>query len=145
MNGPICRRIPVYFHSEHRQLPWCREQWPAPRVEINPNMAARLGIKQGDWCWIESPHGKIRQVADLYYGIKDGVINCEHQWWLPEIEAAGRGFELVAEHAKQPTQRPKNSPNGVVVPVGYDGQEMIHDSSDPRLKEWLPTYEGRDE
>ena len=160
------RRIPVYFHSEHRQLPWCREQWTCPRVEINPNMAARLGIKQGDWCWIESPHGKIRQVADLYYGIKDGVINCEHQWWLPEIEAAGRGFELVAINclvdrtAQDPLvgssnlraypvniykATPENCPNGVVVPVGYDGQEMIHDSSDPRLKEWLPTYEGRDE
>ena len=42
------RRIPVYFHSEHRQLPWCREKWPAPRIEINPQAAARLGIEQGD-------------------------------------------------------------------------------------------------
>ena len=67
------RRIPVYFHSEHRQLPWCREQWPAPRVEINPEDAAELGIEQGDWVWIETPEGKIRQTADLYYGIKTGV------------------------------------------------------------------------
>ena len=43
------RRIPVYFHSEHRQLPWCRELWPAPRVEINPADAEELGIEQGDW------------------------------------------------------------------------------------------------
>ena len=34
------RRIPVYFHSEHRQLPWCRELWPVPRVEINPEGCA---------------------------------------------------------------------------------------------------------
>ena len=25
-------RQPVYFHSEHRQLPWCRELWPSPRL-----------------------------------------------------------------------------------------------------------------
>lgn len=43
------RRIPVYFHSEHRQLPWCREQWPVPRVEIHPKTAAEYGIEQGDW------------------------------------------------------------------------------------------------
>ncbi len=35
------RRIPVYFHSEHRQLPWCRELWPVPRLEMNPADAAR--------------------------------------------------------------------------------------------------------
>ncbi|WP_281508347.1 molybdopterin-containing oxidoreductase family protein [Parvibacter caecicola] len=160
------RRIPVYFHSEHRQLPWCREHWTCPRVEINPNMAKRLGIEQGDWCWIESPSGKIRQVADLYYGIQDGVINCEHQWWLPEINAAGRGFELVGINclvdrtAQDPCvgtsnlraypvniykATPENCPNGNVIPIGYDGQEMIHDSSDPRLKEWLPDYEIRKE
>ena len=34
------RRIPVCFHSEHRQLPWCRELWPVPRIEINPETAA---------------------------------------------------------------------------------------------------------
>lgn len=70
MNATSGRRIPVYFHSEHRQLPWCRELWPAPRVEINPDDAAALGIEQGDWVWIENEHGKIRQTADLYYGIK---------------------------------------------------------------------------
>ncbi|MCD8316257.1 MAG: molybdopterin-dependent oxidoreductase, partial [Eggerthellaceae bacterium] len=36
------RRIPVYFHSEHRQPPWCRELWPAPRIEINPADAKEL-------------------------------------------------------------------------------------------------------
>ncbi|MBQ6453946.1 MAG: molybdopterin-dependent oxidoreductase, partial [Coriobacteriales bacterium] len=88
------RRIPVYFHSEHRQLPWCREQWPAPRIEIHPDTAEEYGIKQGDWVWIESPFGKIRQIADLYYGIDRGVVNCEHQWWFPELKQASKGHEL---------------------------------------------------
>ena len=63
-------RQPVYFHSEHRQLPWCRELWPSPRLEMNPNDAARLGLEQGQWIWIRSPWGAIREVVDLYYGIK---------------------------------------------------------------------------
>jgi anaerobic selenocysteine-containing dehydrogenase len=99
-------RQPVYFHSEHRQLPWCRELWPAPRVEINPRDAERIGIKQGDWVWIESPWGRIREVADLYYGIKGTttggslaqnlpVSNANHQWWFPEFDYATHGFELV--------------------------------------------------
>ncbi|MDO5042339.1 MAG: molybdopterin-dependent oxidoreductase [Slackia sp.] len=99
-------RQPVYFHSEHRQLPWCRELWPAPRIEINPRDAARIGVEQGDWVWIESPWGRIREVVDLYYGIKgtteEGnlaqrlpVSNANHQWWFPEFDYATHGFELV--------------------------------------------------
>lgn len=156
------RRIPVYFHNEHRQLPWCRELWPAPRVEINPDDAASLGIQQGDWVWIESQWGKVRQCADLFYGVKPGIINCEHQWWFPELNCETKGYDLcsinclVDKDAQDPIcgssqlraypvkiykATPENSPFGNPVPCGPDGTEIIHDASDPRLKEWLPVYE----
>jgi anaerobic selenocysteine-containing dehydrogenase len=155
------RRIPVYFHSEHRQLPWCREQWPAPRIEINPADAAKLGIEQGDWVWIETRHGKIRQVADLYYGIGEGVVNLEHAWWFPELSAPNHGEELcncnrlldpvnVDPIMASPCMRgfavklykatPENSPFNNPVPCDHDGTEIIHDASDPRLQKWLPDF-----
>ncbi|MBQ6452850.1 MAG: molybdopterin-dependent oxidoreductase [Coriobacteriales bacterium] len=158
------RRIPVYFHNEHRQLPWCREVWPAPRIEINPADAVKLGVDQGEWVWIESPWGKIRQIVDLYHGIKPGTINCEHQWWFPECEDIYKGFNmcsvncLVNREAQDPMcgasqlraycvkvykATPENCPNGKVVPTDETGIEIIHDASDPRLKLWVPTYEGR--
>lgn len=159
------RRNPVYFHTEHRQLPWCREQWPVPRVELNPDDAAELGIKQGDWVWIESKDGKIREVADLYYGIKPGVINTEHAWWFPELSAPTHGWDLcninalVDRMAQDPwtgssqlraypvkvyKATPENSPFGNPCPCDTDGTPIIADASDPRLKAWLPTYEGRE-
>ncbi|MCD8317005.1 MAG: molybdopterin-dependent oxidoreductase, partial [Eggerthellaceae bacterium] len=73
------RRQGTYFHSEHRQLPWCRELWPVPRLEINPVDAERIGVEQGDWVWIETDYNKIREGVDLYYGIAPGVVNAEHQ------------------------------------------------------------------
>ena len=88
------RRIPVYFHNEHRQLPWCRELWPVPRIEINPEDAERIGVEQGDWVWIETKERKIREVVDLYHGIAPGVVNLEHQWWFPELKQADKGFAL---------------------------------------------------
>ncbi len=152
------RRIPVYFHSEHRQLPWCREQWPAPRVEINPDDAAELGIEQGDWVWIESQRSRIRQTADLYYGIPRGVVNLEHQWWFPELDQPTHGFELsganclVDRHAQCPHCGATNLRGYAVkvykaeegVPCGDDGTPIIADASDKRLEAWLPTYEGRE-
>ena len=162
------RRIPVYFHSEHRQLPWCREQWPAPRVEINPEDAAELGIEQGDWVWIETPEGKIRQTADLYYGIKTGVVNLEHQWWFPELDQADKGFNLSccnclvrtgvgyqdrisgasylrAYPVKIYKATAENSPFGNPCPCDHNGNEIIHDASDPRLKKWTQNYDIREE
>lgn len=158
------RRIPVYFHSEHRQLPWCRELWPVPRVEINPKTAESYGIKQGDWVWIESPYGKIRECADLFYGIKSDTINCEHTWWYPELDQAGKGFELsqvnqlIDHDARDPhcgasnlrayqvkiyKATAENSPFGDPCPCGHDGTEIIHTPDDPRLKEWLPITDDR--
>ena len=159
------RRIPVYFHSEHRQLPWCRELWPVPRVEIHPKTAAEYGIEQGDWVWIETEWGKIREVADLYYGVAEDVVNLEHTWWYPEVEDAGHGFQLSAvnqlidqdvqdPHSGSSNLRayqvkiykatPENSPFNNPVPCDSKGVPIIHTSDDPRLKEWLPTYEGRE-
>jgi anaerobic selenocysteine-containing dehydrogenase len=88
------RRIPVYFHSAHRQLPFCREQAAVPLFEINPQTAADLGIEQGDWCWIESPRGKIRQAANLSYGIAPGAAEAEHAWWYPELSVPTFGWDL---------------------------------------------------
>jgi anaerobic selenocysteine-containing dehydrogenase len=159
-------RIPVFFHSEHRQLPWCRELWPAPRVEINPTDAAELGIAQGDWVWIENENGKIRQVADLYYGIKKGVINCNHTWWYPEVSGPTRGWDLSAINilvykddgdpitgastlraipAKIYKATPENSPFNNPVPCDpLDGTPVITSAEDPRLRKWMPVYEGRE-
>jgi len=161
------RRIPVYFHSEHRQLPWCRELWPAPRCEINPDDAAEMGIKQGDWVWIENDQGKIRQTADLYYGIQKGVVHVEHQWWFPELDQADKGFDLSCANCLVTTgpeyQDPicgssylraypvkvykatkENSPFGNPVPCDHKGNEIIYSADDPRLKEWLPVYDVRE-
>lgn len=161
------RRIPVYFHSEHRQLPWCREQWPVPRMEINPEDAEELGIEQGDWCWIETPEGKIRETADLYYGISKGVINLEHAWWFPELPGPTRGETLCDCNllndpdnqdpiigstvmrgylAKVYKATPDNCPDGQVIPCApEDGTQIIYSADDERLKEWLPDYEIREE
>jgi anaerobic selenocysteine-containing dehydrogenase len=159
------RRIPVYFHSEHRQLPWCREVWPVPRLEVNPKDAADLGLEQGDWAWIETPFGKIRQCVDISPNVAEGRMNAEHSWWFPELDQVGHGFELCGcnclvdswaqcEGYGAPQLRgylanvykatPENSPFNNPVPCGNDGTEIITSSSDPRLKAWERTYEGRE-
>lgn len=154
------RRIPVFFHSEGRQQPYTREQAVVPTFQINPETAAELGIEKGDWCWIESPQGKVRLVADLFMGIAPGVCEADHGWWFPELPAPTHGYNLsninclVDQFAQDPISgattlrayqvkiykaTPENCPNGQVIPCAdEDGTPIITSPSDPRLKAWMP-------
>ena len=42
-------RSQLYFHAEHRQIPWLREKMPDPFVEIHPDTAKKYGIYDGEW------------------------------------------------------------------------------------------------
>jgi anaerobic selenocysteine-containing dehydrogenase len=77
-------RIPYFFNSEHRQIENLRKAHRHPTVEIHPETAARYGIAKGDWIWIETKRGRIRQRARLTTGVDPRVIAAEHGWWFPE-------------------------------------------------------------
>jgi len=76
-------RISYYFNSEHRQLSRLRKARREPLAEIHPQTATRFGISAGDWMWIETRRGKVRQKAKLTTGIDPRVINVEFGWWFP--------------------------------------------------------------
>ena len=66
-------RLLSFFTSEHRQLPKLR------RIS-----AAKYDINDGDWVWIETKRGKIKQRANITDGVDPRVINIEFGWWFPE-------------------------------------------------------------
>lgn len=74
----------VYRHSGGRQIPSLRSSHPDPFVIIHPDAARTLGIKQGDWVFIETGCGRIRQKADLSPGLDPHVVVADHAWWFPE-------------------------------------------------------------
>ena len=65
-----------------RNQPWLLEQ-PAVHVratwerwvEIHPKTAAGLGVKDGDWVWVESAKGRIRLKCKLYGGTRPDVVH----------------------------------------------------------------------
>jgi anaerobic selenocysteine-containing dehydrogenase len=76
------------FHSEHR-VPGTgtREMFPWPIFQIHLETARDLGIRDGDWCWIESPRGRIKQRARLGFDVAPGTIIAQPSWWYPEMPA----------------------------------------------------------
>ena len=87
------RRLPGFFHTENRQLPWLRELHRDPVVEIHPEAARKEGIEEGDWVILESPRGRIRQRAKLFAGMDPRIVSAEHGWWFPERKDPGHGWD----------------------------------------------------
>ena len=84
-------RISYFFNSEHRQIDKLRKAQRDPVAEIHPETAARFGIVNGAWMWIETKRGRIRQKAKLTKGIDPRVIHVQHGWWFPEQPAPEYG------------------------------------------------------
>ena len=65
-----------------KDQPWLLEQ-PAVHlhaswdswVEVHPETAAALGIKNEDWVWVESAKGRVKLRAKLYSGTRPDVIH----------------------------------------------------------------------
>jgi anaerobic selenocysteine-containing dehydrogenase len=85
-------RQPYYFHSQYRQVPWLRERQPYPLVQIHPETAGELGIEEGEWVWIETPRGRIKQVARLFAGMDPRVVMAQASWWYPEEPGPDHGL-----------------------------------------------------
>lgn len=78
-----CKSV-LYRGSAGRQIPSLRASHPEPLVEIHPETAGKLGIKEGEWVNIETKHGKITQKARLSSGIDPRVVFVDFDWWFPE-------------------------------------------------------------
>jgi len=80
-----------FFHSEGRQIKSLRKAHPDPLVEVNPKTAKKYNIKEGDWVYIETLRGRIKQKVKLNDGIHQKVVNAEHGWWFPEDKNVKHG------------------------------------------------------
>jgi anaerobic selenocysteine-containing dehydrogenase len=87
-------RAPFYFLAQYRNIPWLRSFMVYPITQINPETAKKHGIKDGDWIWIESPRGRIRQVARVFPGIDPRVVMATGNWFYPEEPAPLHGLTI---------------------------------------------------
>ena len=73
-----------YRHSSGRQIKSLRDLHPDPIVTIHPRTANSLEIKEGDWVWIATKRGRIRQKAVFSEEIDPRVVGVDYAWWFPE-------------------------------------------------------------
>ena len=56
-------------------------------MEIHPEDAEKLGIRDGEWVKIENSYGFCFERAKITPVGKPGLVHAQHGWWFPEREA----------------------------------------------------------
>jgi anaerobic selenocysteine-containing dehydrogenase len=78
------RKSPYFFHSAYRQIDSLRKKHPDPVVEIHPQAARILGLREGEWAAIITPQGQITQKVRFTEAIDPRVVYLDYGWWFPE-------------------------------------------------------------
>ncbi|MFH1087106.1 MAG: molybdopterin-dependent oxidoreductase [Chloroflexota bacterium] len=77
-----------FCHSAHRSIPALRKSAPEPLVELNPETARRLGLREDYPVVIETGQGRIRQKLALNDDLDPRVAYVSFGWWFPEENAS---------------------------------------------------------
>jgi len=56
------------------------DQYPEPRVEVHPRLAARLGLADGDWTAVESRRGRVVLQAQVVETIRPDTVFVPYHW-----------------------------------------------------------------
>jgi thiosulfate reductase/polysulfide reductase chain A len=67
-----------HTHTRTQNNPWLLDLKPSNPLLIHPETANRLGLKDGDEAWVESPYGKVRAQVKTTRRIHPEVVGLQH-------------------------------------------------------------------
>ncbi len=73
-----------FVHSAFRNVGRLRALKAEPTVRLHPSAAARLNLREGEWVWIETREGRIKQKLELDPDLDPRVAVASYGWWFPE-------------------------------------------------------------
>jgi len=57
---------------------------PYPTVDLNPETAKKLGLKEDEWIYIETTKGRVKQILKLDADLHPKLVFPSMGWWFPE-------------------------------------------------------------
>ncbi len=104
----LTQRPMAMYHSWDSQNAWLRQIHSHNYLFMSPKVGAANGFGDGDWVWVESPHGKVRCLCRFSEAVEPGTVwtwnaigKAAGAWGLtPEADEARKGFllnHLIAE------------------------------------------------
>lgn len=83
-------RVVSHFLSgtQTRRIAPLVDQYPEPRIEMHPRLAAKLAIRDGEWTTVETPRGAITLKAMVVMTIRPDTVFIPYHW--PGEKSANR-------------------------------------------------------
>ncbi len=66
--------------TQTRRIGGLLDQYPEPRVELHPALAASLGISKGDWVKVETRRGEVTMESMIVTTIREDTIFIPYHW-----------------------------------------------------------------
>ena len=70
----ITQRPMAMYHSWDSQNAWLRQIHAHNYLFVNPSLGHAGGFDDGDWVWVESPHGKVRCMCRFTEAVEPGTV-----------------------------------------------------------------------
>ena len=98
----LTQRPMAMYHSWDSQNAWLRQIHSHNYLFVNPRVGIANGFEDGDWIWVESPHGKVRCLCRFSEAVEPGTVwtwnaigKAAGAWGLsPQADEARKGFLL---------------------------------------------------
>ncbi|WP_456373838.1 sulfite dehydrogenase subunit SoeA [Thiolapillus sp.] len=98
----LTQRPMAMYHSWDSQNAWLRQIHTHNYLFVNPHLGKVNGFHDGDWVWVESPHGKVRCMARFSNAVEPGTVwtwnaigKAAGTWGLaPKANESQKGFLL---------------------------------------------------
>jgi anaerobic selenocysteine-containing dehydrogenase len=98
----LTQRPMAMYHSWDSQNAWLRQIHTHNYLFVSPKVGASNGFADGDWVWVESPHGKVRCLARFSESVEPGTVwtwnaigKAAGSWALhPKANESQKGFLL---------------------------------------------------
>jgi anaerobic selenocysteine-containing dehydrogenase len=98
----LTQRPMAMYHSWDSQNAWLRQIHSHNALFVNPRVGIANGFDDGDWVWLESPHGKVRCQCRFSEAVEPGTVwtwnaigKAAGAWGLaPDADESRLGFLL---------------------------------------------------
>ena len=134
----ITQRPMVMYHSWDSQNAWLRQIIAENYLYMNARTAARAGLADDDWVWVDSPHGRLRCRMNTMEGCEPNTV---WTWNAIGKQAGAWGLDADAPEATDgfPAQSPDRASicraaTGSALPIPIRSPGRLRGSTCGRLR-----------
>ena len=148
----VTQRPMAMYHSWDSQNAWLRQIHSHNYLFVNPALGRSQGFGDGDWVWVESPHGKVRCMCRFSEAVEPGTVwtwnaigKSAGAWGLsPKADEARKGFllnHLISEELQGADGRPISNSDPVTGQAGwYDVRVRVYKAGADEPRETWPQF-----